>query len=613
MKSKNEIITEAAAMHPVVANPIATGMNVVTKEEYTQLAQFVFQRVVDVLSKSYGPYGSMTLINRAGYRFSTKDGWRILMYTVFDNNQYYQAIHRMIFEVCEQMNDTVGDGTTTVILIANRIYEKLVDVMDEIDEMDLPPRDIFRAFDSIVEKITEKLKSYARKFTLDDVRSISRIATNDDVDITNCLCRLYERNPNAEIQIMESNKIGVSIEEVDGLKIPVMLLDRIYVNNQVEKCCDVNDAIYLVFNHKIGENAITKLVLPAENAARKLKKRLVVIAPSYEESVMVGFWLKKATDEFRSTGTSVTVLTHYKSSVMGVAGAEDLAILLDTHPIDARMIDAMTSNGKIDIGTMDNGRVVLRNYNAAQEIVLGIADKAKLGYDTMSFFSGLHPVSMTLDAQKEAVKAEIKGLEDTMTVTEKATSMKLSNLKKRLARLEMKMSVIYFGADSAFDKEMIHDTIEDGVRALESARAHGVIKGSQYDLITAVKSLLQESTSKLDKLILGAILHGIQTTLITDLYSKSKAFLCAFNDYQNAEDRSSDNPRYLAAMDLMTTDFYNIFMDDVTDANMNPINLITMEEDPNLIASTETDICAIKASIELIKILIAGNQLLMVD
>ena len=605
-KTKNEIIAEAAAKHPIIANPIASGMNVVTKEEYTELAQFVFQQVVSVLSKSYGPYGSMSLINRSGYRFSTKDGWRILMYIAFDNNQYYQAIHRMIFDVCEQMNDTVGDGTTTVILIANRIYQALINSMDEIDKMDLPPRDIFKAFDRVVNRITEKLREYARSFTADDVRYISTIATNDDADITDCLCKLYERDPNAEIQIMESNKIGVSVEDVDGLKIPVMLLDRVYVNNQIEKCCDVNDALFLVFNHKLGESAIMKVILPAEAAAKRLGKRLVVVAPSYEESVLIGFWLKKTTDEFRSTGTSTTVLTHYKSTVMGAAGAEDLAILLDTHPIDARMIDLLTGSGKIEMGSVENGRISMRNYTTAQEVILGTCDKAKLGFDTMSFFSGLHPVSMTLDAQKEAVKAEIAGLEDTMTITEKATSMKLSNLRKRLARLEMKMSVIYFGADSTFDKEMIHDTIEDGVRALESARAHGVIRGSQYDLLNAAKMTFASTEDRLERIIIRAIITGIQTTLNHDLYGKSTTYAAVVN---NEEVNSA---RWEKCNNLMNGKL-NTVLNTFAVSDMNPLNLITMEEDDTLVASTETDICALKASIELLKILIAGNQLLMVD
>ena len=43
------------------------------------------------------------------------------------------------------------------------------------------------------------------------------------------------------------------------------------------------------------------------------------------------------------------------------------------------------------------------------------------------------------------------------------------------------------------------------------------------------------------------------------------------------------------------------------------LNIITMEPDPTLVTSAETDMCALKAAIELIKILIAGNQLLMLN
>lgn len=624
MNSKAESLQQAAAKQPLIINPIETGMNVVTKQEYTDLAKYVFGNIVDVLSKSYGPYGSMSLINRSGYRFSTKDGWRILLYTKFDTNPYYQAIRQMIFDVCEQMNDRVGDGTTTVILIANRIYQALLDSEVDLDDQDLPPRDIFKAFDDIVSRVTEELRKYSRSFSQDDVKQVASIATNNDEVITDCLCRLYARDPNADIQIMESPKLGVSIEEIEGLKIPLNLMDLIYVNNKIEKCCDVENAVYLVFNHKVADNAMGGIILACENYARARSMRLVVVAPAYEESMIVSFWLKRTADEFRATNTNVTILTMYKPTILGTAGASDLAVLLDTAPIDGRMVDAIAKHPEGTEVRMVNGRLILSNQAAGQVIVLGRCEQAKLGYESMSFFSGLHPVENLLNAQIESVKSEIAALEDTMSVTEKAASMKIVNLKKRLARLQMKMSVIYYGADSTFDKEMMHDTIEDGVRALESARDSGIIKGSQYDLLNACKSLYAQTPEEnvLDRTILRCMAQGIINMLIYDLYGKSKGFRDGFRYHKHLEpepnpiepDKMSvrQRERFEKTKEIYEHDLVNLIdLDYISD--MQPLNLITLEPDENLIASTETDISALKASIELIKILMAGNQMLMVD
>lgn len=616
-KSKAEIYQEAAIKHPMITNPVETGMNVVTKEEYTELAKFVFNQIVNVLSKSYGPYGSMSLINRASMRFSTKDGWRILMHTTFDHNVYYQAIHRMIFEICEQMNDTVGDGTTTVILMANRIYEELIKTLPKIDDMDLPPREVSRAFDRIVKNVTEELKKRSRPFSKEYIRPIALISTNNDTQITDCICELYDRKPNADIQIMESNKIGVSVEGIDGLKIPVMLLDRMYINNTIDKCCDVDDAVFMVFNHKIGENHIRKMVLPMESVARMKGKRLVVIAPAYEESMLLGLWRKKAADEFRETKTTTTILCHYRSTVLGSAGADDLAILLDTDPIDGRLVDEICK-GNLKAGTVNEGtRFMLKNMENSVSLMLGHCEKAKLGWEIPSFFTGLHPVPNMLDAQMNAVKAEIQSLEDTMTVTEKATSMKLSTLRKRLSRLEMKMSVIYYGSDSTFEKEMLHDTIQDGVRALESARDNGIIRGSQYDLLDACKEVLSNTDSKLDQMLIQNIITGIQAMLMKDLYGKSKAFSLADEIMHRTDDEPTDTftgdygDRFDRACEFLK-EKNNPFEKSIQFPGA-PLDLVTMEPDPNLITSTETDVCALKATIELLKVLIAGNQLLMVD
>ena len=616
-KSKSEILSEAARMHPVITNPTATGMNVVTKEEYTELATFVFGRIVDVLSKSYGPYGSMTLINRAGRRFSTKDGWRILMHTQFESDRYYHAIRQMIFEVCSQMNNTVGDGTTTVILIANRIYQELVRYKDEMDALDLPPRDIFKAFDHIVSVITEKLKTYAREITPEDIRHIARIATNDDTVITNALCDLYDRNPNADIQIMESNKIGVSIDKCEGLKIPLMLLDRIYINNNIEKRCMVDNALYLVFNHKVAQDAINNIILPVEQYVRTLRRRLVVIAPAYDEKMLVEFWVKKTADEVRATNTTTTILTHYKSTILGVDGASDLAILLDTTPIDARIVEALSTKAS-KVGSYEKtNRVAIVNYENTLDVILGQCDHASIGLENQSFLSGLHPVESLLEKQKGEVKAAIDGLEDTMTVTERSSSMKLAELKRRYARLEMKMNIIYYGADSDFDKEMMHDTIDDGVRALESAKNHGVIRGSQYDMLRACREILATDLSKIEKIIVDSMITGIQTMLTKDLYGKSIAYRLAV-DKDDSTDQTNYSEDVLSRKkkceDAMAAGLDKILNSKDSDVpQIDALNIITMESDPTLVTSAETDMCALKAAIELIKILIAGNQLLMLN
>lgn len=609
-------LTEAAKKHPLILNPTATGSNVVTKEEYTELARFVFKQVVDILSKSYGPYGSMALINRMGMRFSTKDGWRILMHTYFKGNIYYDAIHHMIFDVCEQMNNAVGDGTTTVVLIANRIYECLVERMHEIEAMDLPPREIMNSFDRNVERIVEELKTVSRAFGPDDVRPIATIASNDNQNVIDCLCELYERDPSADIQILESNKPGVSVEKTDGLKIPLSLLDQIYINNKTERCCDLpKGTVYMVFDHKVGEAAMKSLILPAERSASVKKHRLVVIAPAYEESIISGFWIKKTADEFRATNSCTTILCGYKPSVIGVAGASDISILLDTTPIDDRLVNQFASQGSTIGGNIDSGRFVIRNAQAGVEVILGECESAKIGVESTSFFSGLHPSINMLEKQKELIRAEIKDLEENMTLTEKTTSMKLSQLRKRLARLELKVSVIYYGSESDFAKEALHDTIEDGVRALESARSTGVIRGSQYDLIDVCKNIIKKKLSKIDDIIMECIIRGIQNTLVYDLYGKSKAFRDAFRDEIDSEADDEYKLRAYACKDALENglDRQLTIVDLMPHDKVYPLDLITMNQNQNLIASTETDICAIQSSIELLKILIAGNQLLMVE
>jgi chaperonin GroEL len=95
--------------------------NVVTEAEFKQRMVEIFDQLYQTLSRTAGPYGSGTIIERLGDYYMTKDGFTVLKSVHFDNRTN-NAIMDLILTISHQMVMKVGDGSTTAILAAKNFW-----------------------------------------------------------------------------------------------------------------------------------------------------------------------------------------------------------------------------------------------------------------------------------------------------------------------------------------------------------------------------------------------------------------------------------------------------------------------------------------------------------
>ena len=99
-------------------------VNVITEAAFKQLVTDTFKTIVEVLKETYGPYGSSIMISENNETTATKDGYNIYNALGF-SHQYKKMVYLAIKKIIERVNDNVGDGTTSCILLAEKIFNKL--------------------------------------------------------------------------------------------------------------------------------------------------------------------------------------------------------------------------------------------------------------------------------------------------------------------------------------------------------------------------------------------------------------------------------------------------------------------------------------------------------
>jgi hypothetical protein len=108
-------------------------VNVIPDADYRRLVADTFETICDTMRKTYGPYGSSVIITEQNQTIATKDGYNTFEALHFSHN-YKQQVYLSIQEIINRVNENVGDGTTSCILLADKMFNELKDVAKNADD-----------------------------------------------------------------------------------------------------------------------------------------------------------------------------------------------------------------------------------------------------------------------------------------------------------------------------------------------------------------------------------------------------------------------------------------------------------------------------------------------
>ena len=127
--------------------------SVVPAEVLHKIQGAILDDLAAILVNSFGPHGSNTCIKKLNaFNTYTKDGHTILS-QVYYNGIIEQAIKDDIESITRNIVNTVGDGTTSAVLMSKSIFHSIHKAMEQ--NPDLNAADIMRAMDYVGKEMDE--------------------------------------------------------------------------------------------------------------------------------------------------------------------------------------------------------------------------------------------------------------------------------------------------------------------------------------------------------------------------------------------------------------------------------------------------------------------------
>ena len=577
--------------------------NIVPKESLRKVQLNTLEILASVLSKTAGPRGSNTqLIHGQRSNEYTKDGHNVLSEIKF-YRPLENAIQTEMKEVTRYIVKTVGDGTTSAVLLSNEIFKAMCEA-----ETNMSAYNIMRIFKEIVNEMIEKIRANKRECTLDNIYDISMIATNGNTEVASSIKKIYEQfGMEVFIDVAVSNTTEHLVKAYDGLTLEVGYPTPAYINtsgndNESGKASIRNPRIYAfedpvdtpemmafldailsknIFFPLMEGSEYTPTVILAPSISRDANKVL-----SDLEKTLYGFDQTNSSDQKPPVLIITNANVHYEeySDIIMLCGIPTIRKYIDPD-IQQRDID----NG--DAPTPDN---VHEWYGSADLVEADTTNtkfvNPKCMFDTdekgnrvySSIYNGLiNYISQELDVA-------YKNNED-VNVTGK--------LKRRLNSLKTNLVEYLIGGITVTDRDSIRDLVEDAVLNCRSAAKNGVGYGANFEAFRVIQEMFVAEAIKNTESI-------IKTESITTVDRNKENIMSAINvAYWSALKNlySTIQPDESLLDDMIT---------DSLEKDM-PLNLATGEYDGKVLCSIETDVAILEAISKVVMVMFTANQALL--
>lgn len=489
--------------------------NVVSKKTLRPIQQNVLQVLSDVLSQSFGPMGSNTCLKKENaFNIYTKDG-----HTILKNIHFHGIIEQSIKDDIESITrhivTTVGDGTTSAVMMSNLIFKV---ICDHADAENTPPAELLKQFNKAVDTVVENIRKSSTECTVEDIYDITMIATNGNEFISNTMKDIYtEHGMQVFIDVLASTDENTTIKSYDGMTINTGFNNPCYVTNPDKNEAVIDNPNIYFFKDPIDTKEMAGLLdaildnnifkpmravnnMNSKNSTAPMVIPTVIVAPKI--SIDLSATMKSITDYMGKMDPAsripFLIITDYHQSDI----VSDICLLTGAKEI-RKYIDADIFKADVEAGRAATPTNVSTFAGTCESVIANTSKtsfinpslkKDKDGNFTKEYMNLLTYVKTQL--------SQAKAMGEDVHVTGK--------LKRRLHALESNLIELSIGGISQSDRDALRDLVEDAVLNCRSAAANGVGFGANYSGYLA-------SDKSNDYLIQS--IHNAYETLVRELYS----------------------------------------------------------------------------------------------
>ena len=647
-------------------------VNIVEKKDFLARAAIIFSTYSDILSKTLGAYGSPTIISNHPYKEVTKDGYTVARNIEFDieeSSELDKIIGGLIMDICSRLNYAVGDGTTTAIVATDSIFSQLYSekkVINMKSNNGIRPKDLLDKFNEVKSEIVAILEGLAEPVTEDNmvdiIRKIVTISSNGDENLINSITSAYETIGFPAIICEKSDNHKTYCEIVDGYRAKAMLGDKIYVNSD-NQTAEYKNADVIIFERKVTSAIYNKIIKPINNVSRACGRKLICMAPYFDEVTLSGEIRREIQTEFNQTGSvNLVICPYFNTTKVARQQIADLAIILGTVMIDRALeeqlleaSDRLEGNFIDCINCFDRGidGILIATDNSNPNLckcaegwvnedrkkdtilTIGFADEASIGMKQSIFKSTHYNKSLydvALKDAKFALDAAIEKYKELGTY-----SREVYDCQERYCSLKMKLATLYVGGESEMSLNMNRDAADDAIRAAESAYQFGYVKGCNLSITTTINKMLEEVSEEDDPVkyallkIIGCGFFNVHVHVMENAFPNSQRFKVSDIVVSSSKIANilieygvkipESELKRIMTNTLQTFKLFDFNNDTELDVPIliammsicdnRVFDLTSMSFSDDVINSVKTDIEVLSASSELLSILTVGNQVVL--
>lgn len=392
-----------------------------------------------------GPYGKNFFLDKKDK--ITNDGVTIAREFQLQNEVQNRGC-KAIREAAIKTVDQVGDGTTTAIILAYKIYEECARFLGKEGVIgQKTSAELIRQIDSEKEEIIEKLIALAQPILTKEELIASATVAVEDTELGKLLGETqWDLGKEGYILAEKTAERVSSIERVHGIRIDNGFGTSQIINNQEKQTLEVTDEQMktgiILTSHTIKTledwNVLMKIFEPAFKGGYR---QIVVVARAWTDET-VSYCLqninKGSLKIYPLSGPYTDMQERFK----------DLA--------------AVTGATFYDSESSELGDIFLSGIGGIERVTARRMEALIAGKN---------------DEKSEArIDTRVKELEEKEKGSE--SDFEKKNLAERIAQLKNGFAIAKVGSFSDMERERLYDKCEDGVHAVRAAFQEGTVKGA---------------------------------------------------------------------------------------------------------------------------------------
>lgn len=408
------------------------------------------EKIAKAVNCSLGPRGKLSIIENPfkGSPTITKDGVSIARAFGKLKDPYENLGASLIKEVPSKSND-VGDGTTTATVLAYSLVKEGRKALNS----GVASSELKKGIDLATEQAIKLIKEKSIEIrSVDDIKTIATIASNNDEKIGNLVSEAFEKvGENGLITVNESPTISTYLDFVEGMQIEKRGYVNPYLVSNPEKMInEMKDAYVLVTDESVTNVQVIGNIL--QNVAQSGKPLLIIAG------------------EFGGEVVPTLVLNHMKG-------------VLKVCAINAPEYGQMRKEMLQDIATLTGATFFSSSIGNSLEKAtlndLGIASKIVVTKDDTTIIDG--------KGNEEEIANRVDLIKSQLE--DDSNKSNFDNLKKRLAKLTGGVCVLNVSGDSNIEMKELKDRIEDTIASVKASVKEGIVLGGGVTLLNVSKEL----------------------------------------------------------------------------------------------------------------------------